>query len=128
MSAKIPADRLYTEDHEWVIIENDTATVGVTYFAQSALGDVTYVEPPEVGSELQQFHEAGVIESVKTVSELFSPLSGIVTEVNKVAVEQPEIINLKCYSDGWIFKLSITNSKEIDALLSHEKYEKITEG
>ena len=128
MSALIPEDRLYTEDHEWAYIEDDIATIGITDFAQNSLGDVTYIELPEAGNYIQQFSEAGVIESFKAVSDLFSPLSGKVTEVNITAVEQPELINRDCYGEGWIYKLSIANKEETDALLSPEDYKKITEG
>ncbi len=119
---------MYTNDHEWALIENGIAIVGITYYAQSTLGDVTYVEPPEIGNEVQQSCEAGVIESFKAVSELFAPLSGEVTEVNQSVVAHPEIINQDCYGEGWIFKLSINKEEEIDVLLSPEEYKKIIEG
>lgn len=128
MSTLIPEDRLYTEDHEWAYIEDDIATIGITDFAQNSLGDVTYIELPEAGDDIRQFSEIGVIESFKAVSDLFSPLSGKVTEVNLTAVGQPELINRDCYGEGWLFKLSIAKKEEKNALLSPEDYKKITEG
>ena len=127
MDTQIPTNRLYTAEHEWVLVENETATVGITHYAQSNLGDITYVELPEVGDEVHQSGEAGVIESVKAASDIYSPLSGTVTEVNNDTEEHPETINTDCYGEGWIFKLSISNEEEIDNLLSPEEYEKLIE-
>ncbi len=128
MNSQVPTDRLFTENHEWAFIENDIATIGITYYAQSNLGDVTYIEPPEVGDEVQQKSEIGSIESIKAVSDLFSPLTGKVTSINLAVVEHPEIINQDCYGEGWIFKLLITGGGEMDTLLSSEEYEKLIEG
>ena len=127
MDNQIPTDRLYTSEHEWVLVENETATVGITHHAQSSMGDITFVEPPEVGDEMHQSGEAGVIESVKAASDIYSPLSGTVAEVNNDVEEHPETINNDCYGEGWIFKLSISNEEEIDNLLSPEEYEKLIE-
>jgi len=127
-NSSVPADKLFTKTHEWVLIQNDIATVGITDFAQSSLGDITFVELPEVGKDVQQSSEIGVIESVKVVSDIYSPLGGTITEVNHNAAEQPEIINQDCYETGWIFKLSITNKEEISTLLSPEEYVTLIEG
>ncbi len=127
MSNYIPIDRLYTNEHEWALIEEETATIGITYHAQSNLGDITFVEPPMVGAKVHQSHETVVIESVKAASDVYSPLSGTVTEVNHDVEEHPEIINNDCYGEGWLFKISISDEEEIDDLLSPEEYEELIE-
>ena len=127
MENTILGDRLYTSEHEWVLLENKTAIIGITHHAQTSLGDITFVELPAVGDELQKSGEAGVVESVKAASDIYSPLSGTVTEVNSDLEEHPEIINHDCYGEGWIFKLSIADEAEINELLSPEDYAKIVE-
>jgi glycine cleavage system H protein len=130
MGVTIPKDLKYTEEHEWVHLSDDgtEATVGITDFAQKELGDIVYVEMPQEGDQLTQMESFGTIEAVKTVEDLYSPLTGEVLEVNALLQDQPTLINSSPYEDGWIVRLRIANPKELDALLSHEAYrERITE-
>jgi glycine cleavage system H protein len=115
----------YTKEHEWVKLEGDVATMGITDYAQKELGDVVFVELPEVGKEVEQMKPFGTIEAVKAVSDIFSPLSGKVTEVNSQLQSQSNLINSDPYGEGWIIKIKITNPKELDALLSPEEYRKL---
>ena len=122
MSTVIPQNLRYTKDHEWALIESDTATIGITDFAQSALGDVVFVEVPEVGKALKQGEAFGVVESIKSVSDLYSPLTGTVIEKNSNVESSPEKINENAY-DGWLIKLKITNPSEVDSLLKPDTYQ-----
>ncbi len=117
-----PSDLKYTKDHEWVRIEGDQATVGITNFAQQQLGDVVYVELPEVGAALTTGQPFGTIESVKAVSELFAPLTGTVTEVNTAIKDRPDAVNSAPH-DTWMIKVQLTNPSEADALLGSADYE-----
>jgi len=123
-----PENFRYTKDHEWVKVEGDTASVGITDFAQSQLGDVVFVELPEIGEELKSHQTMGVVESVKAVSDIYSPISGEVTEVNEGLNDDPEILNQDPHSKGWIIKLKIKNKSELDELMSASEYEKYLEG
>jgi len=123
-----PENFRYTKDHEWVKVEGDTASVGITDFAQSQLGDVVFVELPEIGEELKSHQTMGVVESVKAVSDIYSPISGEVTEVNEGLNDVPEILNQDPHSKGWIIKLKIKNKSELDELMSASEYEKYLEG
>ena len=123
-----PENFRYTKDHEWVKIEGDTASVGITDFAQSQLGDVVFVELPEIGEELKSHQTLGVVESVKAVSDIYSPISGEVTEVNEGLNDDPEILNQDPHSKGWIIKLKIKDKSELDELMSASEYEKYLEG
>lgn len=118
----IPTDRHYSQDHEWLAADG---TVGITEFAAEALGDVVYVELPEVGDEISAGHTCGEIESTKSVSDLISPASGTVTEINDAVVDNPESINEDPYGAGWLFKLEVT---EQDELLDAAAYEELTAG
>ncbi len=118
----IPEDLLYTSEHEWVKVDNDTAQIGITDYAQSELGDIVFVELPAVGDETTQLEPFGTIEAVKAVSELFAPLSGEVVEINSQLEEQPELINSDPYGEGWIIKLKLSDSSEVDKLLNAEDY------
>lgn len=118
-----PIELRYTESHEWIRFEEDNiVTVGITEFAQSELGDLVFVELPEVGTELDQGDEAGVVESVKTASDIYAPLQGKVVAINELLEDAPETINADPYGDGWIFQLEITDLTELDSLLSAEDY------
>jgi glycine cleavage system H protein len=117
-----PPDRKYTKDHEWIVIEGETGTVGITDFAQEQLGDVVYVEAPEVGATLTAGQAFGTIESVKAVSELFAPVSGEVTEVNTSLKDHPEHINEKPH-ETWIVKVRLTNPTEAGGLMDAAAYE-----
>ncbi len=118
----IPENLKYTKDHEWVKIEGDTATIGITDFAQSELGDVVFVEVDVVGEELDKEETFGSIEAVKTVSDLFMPLSGEVTEFNEALEDAPDTINKDPYGKGWIIKMKISDASEADDLMSAEDY------
>lgn len=125
----ILAELKYSEDHEWVRHEGDRATIGITHHAQDQLGDIVFVELPEVGRVLSKGETFGVVESVKTVSDLFAPLSGKVVEVNPVLVESaegfaPETINGSPYQDGWMLVVEMSSAEELDSLLDAEGYEK----
>lgn len=122
MSYETPDDRRYLESHEWVRADGDTAQVGISDFAQDELGDVVFVELPAVGDELGQDEQFGVIESIKAVSDLYSPVSGTVTAVNDALEQQPELVNESPYGDGWLFELELADEGELDALLSADEY------
>ena len=127
----IPKDLKYTEEHEWVHLSDDgtEALVGITDYAQKELGDIVYVEMPQEGDHLTQMESFGTIEAVKTVADLYAPLSGEVLEVNATLQDEPTLVNSSPYEDGWILRMKIGNPKEIDALLSFEDYrERTAEG
>ena len=119
----VPKDLKYTKDHEWVKIEDDIAIVGVTDFAQGELGDIVYVEVETVDEELDREEVFGTVEAVKTVSDLFMPISGEVVEFNESLEEAPEKVNEDPYGEGWMIKIKITDSSELEDLLSPEDYE-----
>jgi glycine cleavage system H protein len=122
-----PDDRRYTKNHQWVKIEDDAAVVGITDYAQSELGDVTFVELPQIGETLGQGDECGVIESVKAASDIQSPLSGQIVEINEELSGAPEIVNEDPYEAGWMFKLGEFGEEELDNLLTAEQYDALTE-
>ena len=119
----IPADLQYTVEHEWVKVHGDVATIGITDYAQGELGDIVFIELPEVGDETKQTDSFGTIEAVKAVSELYTPISGEIVEVNSQLEEQPDLINNNPYGDGWLIKLKISDKSELDQLLSAEAYQ-----
>ena len=119
----LPADLKYTKDNEWVRIEGDIATVGITDFAQGELGDVVFVELPKSGDSFSQGDNFGTIEAVKTVADLFMPISGKILEINTKLDNSPHLINEEPYVNGWIVKISINNASEIDELLSSVEYQ-----
>jgi glycine cleavage system H protein len=121
-----PNNLKYTEDHEWIKVDGSTATVGITEFAASELGDVVFVEIETEGETLSKGDTFGTIEAVKTVSDLFMPAGGEVIEVNAKLADTPEIINQDPYGDGWLIKIKLTNSSEIDSLMDAETYKGIT--
>jgi glycine cleavage system H protein len=120
-----PQDLLYSKEHEWARIDRDAATIGVTDYAQNALGDIVYVELPKVGAQIKQFANVGVIESVKAVSDLFTPLSGEILEVNANLDGDPAAVNREPYGAGWLMKIKLTDPSETSALLTPEQYEEI---
>lgn len=124
----IPVDLKYTKDHEWIRIEGNTAIVGVTDFAQSELGDIVYVEVETVDETLEAEEVFGTVEAVKTVSDLFLPLSGEITEFNEKLEDEPELVNSDPYGDGWMIKLSIADDSQIENLLSAEAYKELIGG
>ena len=121
----IPAELTNNKDHEWARIEGDVATVGITDYAQSELGDIVYVELPEVGKKTKQADSFGTIEAVKAVSDLFAPLSGEIIEINHTLSDQPEVINKDPYGEGWLVKIKVSNKSEISKLLDKSKYEEL---
>lgn len=123
----IPEDLKYTREHEWIRDNGDgTATVGVTDFAQGELGDIVFVELEEVGFEFEKDESFGTVEAVKTVSELFAPVSGKISEINEQLEDQPELVNDDPYGDGWMIKLEMSNPDELDELMTAEDYKEIT--
>ncbi len=120
-----PKELKYTKDHEWVRLEGNRAVVGITDFAQSQLGDVVFVEVPEVGAEVAAGNGFSVVESVKAVSDIYAPLSGTVVEVNEALADAPEVVNQDPYGEGWIAVIEITDMSELDNLLDSEAYEKL---
>ena len=121
-----PPDLKYTSEHEWVRIDNGEAVVGITEFAQDQLGDVVYVELPPVGTRLEQNKQFGVVESVKTASDLYSPLSGEVVAINETLADEPQAVNDAPYGDGWMIRVRPDNVAELDSLLSAEQYADLT--
>lgn len=121
----LPDNLKYTKDHEWVRIEGDVAYIGITDFAQSELGDIVYVDIDTVDKEISQNDVFGTVEAVKTVSDLFSPLSGTVQEFNEKLDGSPELVNSDPYGDGWIIKMSISDTSEIESLLTAEGYREV---
>ncbi|MCY2685799.1 glycine cleavage system protein GcvH [Salinimicrobium sp. TH3] len=125
---KIPKDLKYTNDHEWVKIEGDVATVGITDFAQGELGDIVYVEVETVDETLDREEVFGTVEAVKTVSDLFAPLSGEIIEFNESLEDEPEKVNSDPYGEGWMIKIRFSDASQIDDLLSAEEYTEVVEG
>ncbi len=122
-----PSDAKYTKDHEWIRAEGDTYVVGITSFAAEQLGDVTYVELPEVGTEFGISDEIATVESVKAASDIYSPVSGTVAAVNELLEDQPELVNEGSQEQGWFFKLANVNTSELNALMDANEYEKFTQ-
>lgn len=120
---EFPEELKYTEEHEWVMVEEDVAVVGITDFAQDALGDVVFVELPEAGTTLEAGKAFGVVESVKAVSDIYAPISGTVEEVNDDLVDAPEILNTSPYEDGWMIKIKMDNADDVDGLMDAEGYQ-----
>ena len=121
----VPADLKYTKDHEWIKVDGDTVTIGITDFAQGELGDIVYVEVETEGETLAKEEVFGTVEAVKTVSDLFMPVSGEVVEFNEAIESAPESVNSDAYGDGWMIKVKISDSSELDELLSAEQYSEI---
>jgi glycine cleavage system H protein len=121
-SVSYPDDLRYSKEHEWVRVSGTTGTIGITSFAADELGDIVYVEPPKVGSNVKQFATFGVVESVKAVSDLYAPVSGTVVEVNERLGDEPELLNADAFGDGWLAKIELADAGELDALLDAEAY------
>jgi glycine cleavage system H protein len=120
-----PADLLFSKEHEWVRLDEGSATIGITDYAQNALGDIVYVELPKIGTAIEQFANVGVIESVKAVSDLFTPMSGEVVEVNDGLEDDPAAVNREPYGAGWLLRIRLSKPDEAKSLLSAAEYEKI---
>jgi glycine cleavage system H protein len=125
MSNEVRDDLKYTETHEWLKLKGDTAKVGITDHAQSELTDVVFVELPEVGKEIKKGEEICVVESVKSVSEIFAPVTGKIVNVNKKLEDEPEIINKKPYDEGWLVEIKVKDKSEVDKLLDAKSYKKM---
>ncbi len=122
-----PDDRFYSKSHEWIRVEGDTATIGITDHAQKELGDVVFVELPDVGEIFDEGQEFGTIESVKAVSELFLPVAGEVVEVNKTLADEPNAVNEDPHGDGWLVRVKTTSDGALDGLMNAAAYEKFVE-
>ncbi len=119
---EVPKELLYTPEHEWIRVEGKNAVIGITQFAQDQLGDIVFVELPEVGSQIEKESPFGVVESVKTVSDLYAPASGKVTKVNKDLEANPENVNSEPYGKGWIIEIEISDEKDMESLLAPDAY------
>jgi glycine cleavage system H protein len=124
----VPDDRKYTQEHEWILIDGDTATVGVTDYAANELGDVVFVELPETGEEFSQGDTVGTIESVKAVADLFLPVSGEIVAVNDAVVDSPELVNGSPMDDGWLLNVKLGDAGELDGLLDAAGYQELIGG
>ena len=124
----IPADLKFTKDHEWIKIDGDTATVGITDFAQGELGDIVYVDVDTLDDTVEEGEVFGSVEAVKTVSDLFMPLSGEVSEFNEELEDEPELVNTDPYGKGWMIKITISDASQIDNLLDAEAYKNLIQG
>ncbi len=118
-----PADLKYTKEHEWIRVEADTGTIGITDYAQDQLGDIVFVDLPQAGTPVRALEKFGEIESVKAVSELFSPISGEVIEANAALAERPELVNESPYGEGWMLRVRLSDPSETEKLLSAEEYD-----
>jgi glycine cleavage system H protein len=118
-----PDDRRYSKEHEWVKVDGDTGRIGITDYAQEQLGDVVYVDLPEAGAAITQFEKMGEIESVKAVSDLFSPISGDVVATNHNVVEKPEVVNSDAHGEGWLIEVRLSDPGELDKLMTAEAYD-----
>jgi glycine cleavage system H protein len=119
--------RYYTDEHEWIDVEDDIATVGITEYAQSQLGDIVFVELPEVGAMIEQGKDAAVVESVKAASDVYAPISGEITEVNPALEDDPALVNSSPEEDGWFFKMTVAAEAELDKLMDEEAYKAFVE-
>jgi len=124
--ANVPEDLHYSKDHEWVRVDGDQAIIGITDYAQNSLGDVVYVELPKANDEFAANEAFGSVESVKAVSEVFTPIAGVVVKINEALADEPEIVNSDPYGNGWMIRLKMSNPGEVDSLLTAAEYEDFT--
>lgn len=122
---EIPKDYKFTRTHEWVKVDGDVATIGITDFAQGELGDITYLELPGVGATLQQSEPFGVVESVKAASDIYAPVTGEVVEENAAAIDAPEVVNSSPYGDAWLLKVRLSEASQLEGLLDAEAYARL---
>jgi glycine cleavage system H protein len=120
--------RYYTDEHEWIDVEDDVATVGITDYAQGQLGDIVFVELPEIGALIEQGKDAAVVESVKAASDVYAPITGEITEVNPALEEDPALVNSAPEDEGWFFKMTIADPGELDGLMDEASYKEFVEG
>lgn len=121
----VPSDLKYTKEHEWVRVAGEVATIGITDYAQGELGDIVFIELPDVGADVKQMGRFGTVEAVKAVSDLFSPLSGEVVDINKTLEDNPMVVNRDPYGDGWIIKVKVSSTAELAQLLSADGYKQL---
>ena len=121
----IPAELKYTKEHEWIKVEGKIATIGITEYAQGELGDIVFVELPDIEAEIAKEQTFGTIEAVKAVSDMYAPISGKVTEVNSALDDDPMVINRDPYGDGWMIKVELSDASELDALLTADQYKEL---
>ncbi len=119
---EIPKDLLYSENHEWILVEGDEAIIGITDYAQEEMGDVVFIELPGVGDEFEQFDPFGVVESVKAVSDVYLPAGGKIIAINEDLLDQPELVNEEPYEGGWLVRIKMTDKEELDTLMNHKEY------
>lgn len=124
----VPEELRYSKDHEWVRLDGTSATIGITSYAADELGDIVFIELPEVGASLSQFDSFGVVESVKAVSDLYAPVSGEVVEVNDALRESPELLNSDAFGDGWILRVELSAPDQVETLLDADGYRELTAG
>jgi len=120
--------RYFTEEHEWIDVEGETATIGITDYAQSQLGDIVFVETPQSGTELAKGKDAAVVESVKAASDVYAPISGTVTEGNEALEDEPELVNSSPENEGWFFRMSVSDTAELEGLMDETAYKTFCEG
>ncbi|MFB6455694.1 glycine cleavage system protein GcvH [Chitinophaga sp. Hz27] len=120
-----PSNLRYTKDHEWILLEGNTATIGITEFAQRELGDIVFVDIPTVGKSLEAEEVFGTVEAVKTVSDLFLPVAATISEVNEVLNDEPELVNTDPYGEGWMVKVTVKNPADVEKLLTADEYSKL---
>ncbi len=125
--ANVPDNLRYTKDHEWVLVEGDTATIGITDYAQESLGDIVYVDLPQIGAAFTAHESIGSVESVKAVSDIFTPVSGEILEVNEALNDAPETVNSDVYGEAWMVRVRLTNPSEIDELMDAAAYQEYLE-
>lgn len=128
MASNNPKDLRYSTEHEWARVQGDTAVVGITHFAQDSLGDIVYISLPDVGANMKQFQKMGEVESVKAVSDLYSPLSGKIVERNEAALKSPEIVNKEPFGNGWLIRMRLADPAEAEKLLDVSSYDNLTAG
>jgi glycine cleavage system H protein len=126
--AIVPTDLKYSKSHEWLRVAGEVATIGITDHAQHELTDVVFVELPEVGSKIKAGEACAVVESVKTASDLYTPVTGVVSDINHAVVDDPALVNSEPYADGWFFRIKLSNPAELDTLLTPEQYAAQIEG
>src|ERR1043165_7102652 len=124
--ANVPEDLHYSKDHEWVRVDGDVAVIGITDYAQNSLGDVVYVELPKAGDEFAANESFGSVESVKAVSEVFTPIAGVVAQINESLADEPETVNSDSYGNGWMVRVKMSNPGDVDSLLTAAEYEDFT--
>ena len=124
--ANVPEDLHYSKDHEWVRVDGDVAIIGITDYAQNSLGDVVYVELPKAGDEFAANESFGSVESVKAVSEVFTPVAGVVAKINEALADEPEVVNSDPYGEGWMIRIKMAHPGEVDSLLTAAEYEDFT--